>query len=68
MPKMVFVNLPVRDLAVATRFYEAIGCEKNQQFSDQNAASMVGRTPSPSNCWTHDFSRPSRRSRDRRCA
>lgn len=31
---MVFVNLPVRDLAVATRFYEAIGCEKNQQFSD----------------------------------
>lgn len=38
---MVFVNLPVRDLAYATRFYEAIGCEKKQQFSDQNAASMV---------------------------
>jgi predicted lactoylglutathione lyase len=39
--KMIFVNLPVADLAVATRFYEAIGCQKNQQFSDANAASMV---------------------------
>lgn len=41
MPKMIFVNLPVRDLAAATRFYEAIGCEKNDQFSDENASSMV---------------------------
>lgn len=41
MPKMIFVNLPVKDLAAATRFYEAIGCKKNQQFSDERAASMV---------------------------
>src|SRR4051812_5374140 len=41
MPKMIFVNLPVRDLAAATRFYQAIGCRKNDQFNDQNAASMV---------------------------
>ena len=41
MSKMIFVNLPVRDLAAATRFYEAIGCTKNPQFSDANAASMV---------------------------
>ena len=41
MPKMIFVNLPVKDLAAATRFYEAIGCEKNQQFSDHQASSMV---------------------------
>ena len=41
MPKMIFVNLPVEDLAGATRFYQAIGCEKNPQFSDQNASSMV---------------------------
>lgn len=41
MPKMIFVNLPVNDLGIATHFYEAIGCEKNQQFSDENAASMV---------------------------
>lgn len=41
MSKMIFVNLPVNDLDAATRFYEAIGCTKNQQFSDGNAASMV---------------------------
>jgi uncharacterized protein len=41
MPKMIFVNMPVKDLAAATRFYEAIGCKKNEQFSGENAASMV---------------------------
>ena len=41
MPKMIFVNLPVKDLAASTRFYEAIGCSKNAQFSDESAASMV---------------------------
>lgn len=41
MSKMIFVNLPVNDLDAAIRFYEAIGCTKNQQFSDGNAASMV---------------------------
>ncbi|MEQ8294738.1 MAG: lactoylglutathione lyase [Roseovarius sp.] len=41
MTKMIFVNLPVKDLEVAARFYAAIGCEKNEQFSDENAASMV---------------------------
>lgn len=41
MSKMIFVNLPVTDLAAATRFYEAIGCEKNAQFSDHRASSIV---------------------------
>ena len=41
MSKMIFVNLPVADLAAATRFYEAIGCVKNDQFSDDKASSMV---------------------------
>lgn len=41
MPKMIFINLPVKDLAVATRFYQAIGCKKNEQFSDHQASSMV---------------------------
>lgn len=41
MPKMIFVNLPVADLAGATRFYEAIGCVRNLQFSDEKASSMV---------------------------
>jgi predicted lactoylglutathione lyase len=41
MFKSIFVNLPVSNLAVSTRFYEAIGCVKNQQFSDKKASSMV---------------------------
>ena len=41
MSKMIFVNLPVKDIAAATRFYEAIGCQKNEQFSDHQASSMV---------------------------
>jgi len=41
MSKMIFVNLPVRDLAAATRFYEALGCVRNPQFSDEKASSMV---------------------------
>ena len=41
MPKMIFVNLPVTDVAASTRFYEAIGFRKNEQFSDHKASSMV---------------------------
>jgi predicted lactoylglutathione lyase len=41
MSKMIYINLPVADLAASTRFYEAIGCEKNEQFSDHQASSMV---------------------------
>lgn len=40
-PKSIFVSLPVKDLAAATRFYTAIGCRKNEQFSDQTASTMV---------------------------
>lgn len=32
MSRMIFVNLPVQDLAAATCCYEAIGCEKNEQW------------------------------------
>jgi hypothetical protein len=38
MPKMIFANLPVTDRPATTRFYEAIGCVKNRQFSEDNAA------------------------------
>ena len=41
MPKMIFINLPVANLASSTRFYEAIGCRKNVQFSDEKASSMI---------------------------
>jgi uncharacterized protein len=41
MPRMIFVNLPVQDAASSTRFYESIGCSKNEQFSNENSAAMV---------------------------
>src|SRR3954454_4624137 len=41
MAKMIFVNLPVSDLARATAFYQAVGAEKNPQFSDGTASCMV---------------------------
>ena len=41
MPKMIFVNLPVRDLAASTAFYVALGGEVNPQFSDEHATSVM---------------------------
>ena len=40
-PTMIFVNLPVSNLAHATAFYEAIGATKNAQFSAHTASCMV---------------------------
>lgn len=39
-PQMIFVNLPVADVAAATAFYEAIGCVKDERFSGDHASSM----------------------------
>ena len=41
MSKLIFVNLPVADLAAARSFYEAIGATNNPQFTDETAACMV---------------------------
>lgn len=41
MPQMIFVNLPVSDVARAKAFYEAIGFTINPQFSDANANCVV---------------------------
>lgn len=41
MPKMIFVNLPVTDVARATAFYAALGFEKNAMFSNEQASSMA---------------------------
>lgn len=40
MAKMIFVNLPVTDLAASTAFYEAIGMTRNPQFSNDAGAAM----------------------------
>ena len=41
MTKMIFVSLPVSDLAASIAFYKALGFEQNPQFSDDTAACMV---------------------------
>ena len=39
--RMIFVNLPVRDLQKSMAFFSALGFDYNKQFTDDNAASMI---------------------------
>lgn len=41
MSNMLFINLPVTDLARSVAFYRAVGGVKNPQFSDDTAACIV---------------------------
>lgn len=41
MPRMIFVNLPVADVARSTRLYEAIGFTLNPVFSSPQGSGMV---------------------------
>jgi predicted lactoylglutathione lyase len=41
MTKMIFVNLPVADVAASTAFYEAIGCVKDETICKGPQASMM---------------------------
>lgn len=41
MATQIFVNLPVADLERATAFYTGLGYAINQQFTNENAASIV---------------------------
>lgn len=41
MPQMIFINLPVADLAKSKAFYEAVGATNNPAFTDDTAACMV---------------------------
>ena len=54
MAKMIFVNLPVTDLARATAFYQAIGATKNEQFCDETASCMVFSETIHAMLLTHD--------------
>ena len=55
MPRMIFVNLPVADVAAATAFYEALGFEKNPQFSNEQASCMVCSDTIHFMLLSHDF-------------
>ena len=39
--RMIFVNLPVKDLEASRRFFGELGFEFDPQFSDDSAACMV---------------------------
>src|SRR5215207_8928786 len=54
MSKLIFVNLPVSDLARATAFYQAIGAKKNEQFCDGTASCMVFSDTIHAMLLTHD--------------
>jgi uncharacterized protein len=41
MASMIFVNVPVRDLAASMAYYKALGFDHNPQFSDDTAACIV---------------------------
>jgi len=41
MPRMIFVNLPITDLARSIAFYEAAGATQNPKFSDDQTMCMV---------------------------
>ncbi|GAA0603717.1 VOC family protein [Craurococcus roseus] len=54
MPKLIFVNLPVSDLARATAFYEAVGARKDERFCDATASCMVFSEAIHAMLLTHD--------------
>ena len=41
MPQMIFVNLPVTNVARSRVFFEALGYKINEQFSDPSGACVV---------------------------
>jgi uncharacterized protein len=41
MPKMIFVNLPVADVAKSAAFYEAIGCVRDETICKGPEAAML---------------------------
>lgn len=57
MPKMIFVNLPVADVAASIEFYRALGFEKNDAFSNEQAAAMGWSDAISVMLLDHDFYR-----------
>ena len=55
MAKMIFVNLPVTDLARSMAFYEAVGFTNNPQFTNDMAAAMAWSDEIVVMLLTHEF-------------
>jgi hypothetical protein len=41
MSKMIFINLPVADVAKATAFYEALGAQRDPRFCNESTSMMA---------------------------
>jgi predicted lactoylglutathione lyase len=41
MSRLIFVNLPVRDLPAATAFFKALGFGFDERFTDESCACMI---------------------------
>ena len=54
MSKLIFVNLPVTDLARSIAFYESIGARKDPRFCDDSGACMVFSDTIHAMLLTHD--------------
>lgn len=55
MAKTIYVNLPVADVAKAAAFYEAIGFERNPEFSNAQAAALSWSDTIRVMLMSHDF-------------
>jgi predicted lactoylglutathione lyase len=66
MSKMIFVNLPVRDLKASTAFYIALGATLNPQFSGEKSSCMMVSDTIGVMLLTHEhYRQPSARSATR---
>jgi uncharacterized protein len=57
MTKMIFVNLPVRDLKASTAFYVALGGKLNPQFSGEQSSCLMFSDAISVMLLTHDHYR-----------
>ena len=57
MSKMIFINLPVTDVARSVAFYEALGMTREPRFSNEQAAMMRWSDEISFMLLAHDFYR-----------
>jgi len=55
--KQIYINIPVQDLGASTSFYEALGFEKQKNFSDANASGMKWSEEIYFMLLTHEFTK-----------
>lgn len=64
MSTKIVINLPVKDLAKSTLFYEALGFQNDPTCSDQNAVTVKWTDEILVMLWVHDAYKPFARNRE----